>query len=229
MKTRIVLLAKRIREARLSAGLSQADIAKRIGKSKQLASAWEAGRAEMTATTLGDFARIASADANWLLHGVSHATGSPGSPVLPQGCALPMLSDAEAIKHARGKLELGSAANRIYCSFPAGPKAFAVAPADHAMAPRLPPGCVVVVDPDRPIAPGSVVAAVVKEADTPLDRPLLAIRHIHFRSASLGSAPYDLVPANPAWPNLSIRKAGHAILLGPISMICKREGHAAPR
>ncbi|MEQ1710152.1 MAG: helix-turn-helix domain-containing protein [Hyphomicrobium sp.] len=222
MKSKLLVFGKRLREARLRAGLSQVDVAKRIGKSKQLASAWELGRAEMTATTLGEFARIASTDANWLLFGTQSAKSSIDVPSLPQGCSLPFLTDTEAIKLARGKLELGSAPSRIYCSFPAGPRAFAILVADNAMTPRLGSGDVVVVDPDRPMPPGAIVAAVVKETDATLDRPILALRSIHYRSPVLGTAPYDLVPSAPAWPSLTIRKNGHAIMLGAVSTIVKR-------
>lgn len=224
MKSKLIVLGKRLREARLRVGLSQVDVAKRIGKSKQLASAWEAGRAEMTATTLGDFARITSTDANWLLFGTQGAKSSIDVPSLPQGCSLPFLSEAEAIKHARGKLQLGSAPGRIYSSFPAGPRAFALRVTDAGMAPRASPGDIVVVDPDRPIPPGSFVAAVVKEADVTLERPILVVRLIHNRSPALDAAPFDLVPSAPAWPRLTIKKNGHAILLGAILMIVRREG-----
>lgn len=102
--------------ARLRARLSQVDVAKRIGKSKQLASAWEAGRAEMTATTLGDFARIVSADANWLLLGMQNGSNGVALSTLPQGNAIPLLSEAETVKYARGKLELSAAPNQIYAA-----------------------------------------------------------------------------------------------------------------
>lgn len=101
MGSKLLELSKRTRDARLRAGLSQVSVANRIGKSKQLVSAWEAGRAEMIATTLGGFARIVPTDANWLLHGVQHAKGGIDAPLLPQRCALPLLSDPETIKHAR--------------------------------------------------------------------------------------------------------------------------------
>ncbi len=224
MKSKLLVLSKRLREARLRAGLSQVDVAKRIGKSKQLASAWEAARAEMTATTLGDFARITSTDANWLLFGTQSAKSNIEVPSLPQGCSLPLLSEAEAIKYARGKLELGSAPNRIYSSFPAGPRAFALIVSDAGMAPRTTPGDIVVVDPDRPMPPGSFVAAVVKEADVTLERPILVVRLIHKKSLALDAAPFDLVPSAPAWPTLTIRKSGHAVVLGPVSAVVIRWG-----
>lgn len=224
MKSKLLTLGKRLREARLRAGLSQVDIAKRIGKSKQLASAWEAGRAEMTATTLGDFARITSTDANWLLLGTQNGKTSIDVPSLPQGCSLPFLSHDEAIKVARGKLELGAAPNRIYCSFQAGPQAFALLVSDDAMAPSLTCDDVIVVDPDQPVRPGAIVAAVVKEAGVPLVRPILVVRHMHYRSPVPSATPFELVPSAPAWPIFTIRKGGHAVVLGPVAVVIMRVG-----
>ncbi len=109
----------------------------------------------MTATTLGDFARIASTDANWLLSGTQNAKSGIDVPSLPQEYSLPILTEAEAIKHARGKLEYDSASSRIYSSFPGGPRAFALLVADGAMAPRLAADDVFVVDPDQPMPPGA--------------------------------------------------------------------------
>lgn len=224
MKSKLVVLGKRIREARLRAKLSQVDVAKRIGKSKQLASAWEAGRAEMTATTLGDFARIVSADANWLLLGMQNGSNGAAPTTLPQGNAMPLLSEAETVKYARGKLELSAAPNQIYSSFQTGPCAFALTVTDMAMAPSFTPGDVVVIDPDTAITPGTIVAAVVKEVDVELEVPMLVLRHIHFRSPILGTPPFELVPASPAWPSLLIRRRGHAHLLGAVAMDFRRTG-----
>lgn len=222
MKSKLVVLGERVREARLRAKLSQVDVAKRIGKSKQLASAWEAGRAEMTATTLGDFARIVSADANWLLLGMQNGSNGVALSTLPQGNAIPPLSEAEAIKYARGKLELCAAPSQIYSCFPTGPRAFALSVTDMAMAPNLTPGDVVVIDPETAITPGAIVAAVVKEVDVEFEVPMLVVRHIHFRSPLLGTPPFELVPASSAWPSLMIRKRGHAHLLGAVAMDFRR-------
>lgn len=224
MKSKLIVLGKRLREARLRANFSQVDVARRIGKSKQLASAWESGRAEMTATTLGDFARIVSSDATWLLLGEQSGTNGGAPPTLPQGNALPLLSEPEAIKHARGKLEFDAAPTRIYSSFTTGPRAFALSVTDTAMAPKLATGDVVVIDPDRAISPGAIIAAVVREADTELDAPMLVVRQVHFRSPVLGAPPFDLVPLSPPWPTLTIRKRGHAVVLGSLSMIFRRIG-----
>lgn len=86
---------------------------------------------------------------------------------------------------------------------------------------------VVAIDPDQPMPPGAIVAAVVKASDVTLDRPFLAVRFVHYRLPVLNAAPFDLVPAAPAWASLTIRKNGHAILLGAVSMIVKREVDAA--
>lgn len=223
VRENLIALCKRLREARQRAGLSQVDVARRIGKSKQLVSAWGTGRSEMTATTLGNFARIVSADPGWLLHGVRYLKGGPDAASLPQGCVLPLLIESEALEHARGKLDLDAVPRRIYCSFASGSGAFALEIGDDAMAPKLSRGDLVVVEPERMAMPGAVVAAVIKGAAVALERPLFVVRHIHDRSPSLGAAPFDLAPSVAAWPTLANAKGGQVKLLGAVAMIFKRE------
>ncbi len=219
MTSKLITLGKRLREARLQAGLSQSDVARRIGKSKQLASAWEAGRAEMTSTTLGEFARIVSADTNWLLLGMQSGNCRSDTPRLPAGMPVPLLTASEAIKFARGKLQLSEVETSVYSCFPFSGDMFALAPPDMGMDGDLTPCDLVVVEHSRDVQPGAMAAVVVRQTETRLDRPLLVVRRVHYRSADLGAAPFDLVPSATGWPTLKVRTPAHAIILGPVSAV----------
>lgn len=221
MKSRLVEFGKRVREARLGAGLSQPELARRIGKSKQLVSAWENGRTEMMTMTLADLAASADADVNWLLRGGDNPNETGVKRPPPRGSVVPLLTATDAIKLARGKFSLEEAPTRIYTCVKAGARAFALDVGDNSMRPDLVAGDMVVCDPDHHVAPGGIVAAVVRQADSALPEPALVLRCVHFKSATIGEAPFDLVPLAPAWPVLSIRKRSHAVVLGPVITICR--------
>lgn len=83
MKSEVKELGKRVRWARSNLGLSQPELGRRVGKSKQLISAWESGRAEMSATMLARVASALSVDAGWLASGqdsslLRHGSSSQG-------------------------------------------------------------------------------------------------------------------------------------------------------
>lgn len=221
MKPNIIQLGARLRQARLQAGLSQAQLARRLGKSKQLASAWEAGRAEILVSTLADFAAAVDVDANWLLRGIQLRTGDGNVARPPQGSAVSLLTSEQAIWNASGKLDLASFANRVYTPFVSSSQAFALEASDASMSPELRRGDIVIVDPDQPVAPGALVAAVVKKADVALAEPTVVIRRVHFKSAAMAGAPLDLIPTAVGWPRLSIRKSHHVALLGTVAAVLR--------
>ncbi len=224
MKSSLITLGKRLREARLRVELSQVDIARRIGKSKQLVSAWEAGRAEILSTTLAEFVRTASADANWLLLGIQNRNSGASELSLPTGAPVPLLSADEARKLARGEFELASTERRIYSCFSHTRDAFALAITDDSMAPELLKGDVVVFEPGYAIAPGDVAAVMVRETDTRLDKPMLVVRRVYYRSVAIDAAPFELVPTAVGWPSVSVRKAAHAVMLGRVDAVFRRTG-----
>jgi len=51
MKPNLVAIGARLREARQLRGMSQPEMARLMGKSKQLVSAWEQGRSEILVST----------------------------------------------------------------------------------------------------------------------------------------------------------------------------------
>lgn len=62
-------MGMRLRAAREARYLSQSQLAARIYKSKQAVSAYECGRAELTATSLAAIATALNCNVNWIVRG----------------------------------------------------------------------------------------------------------------------------------------------------------------
>ena len=81
-----LVLTERLRVARLSAGLDQAQIARRIGVARQTVSNWERGLAEPSATYFVLWARATGQSLEWLAEGVhDKAPAGAGADVRHEG------------------------------------------------------------------------------------------------------------------------------------------------
>lgn len=79
-------VGERIAQAREAAGLSTAQLARRIGVRTQTLSAWETGRAEPRANRLVMIAGLLNVSPTWLLMGQGHApTDTPSELALVMG------------------------------------------------------------------------------------------------------------------------------------------------
>lgn len=67
------LIGLRLRQLRFRTNISQIEWARRVGKSKQAASAWETGRADLTATNLLKIAAVLRCDLQYFLTGKQFA------------------------------------------------------------------------------------------------------------------------------------------------------------
>lgn len=201
--------------------LTQADVARRIGKSKQIASAWEAGRVDIPATTLCKLAGIVGADLNWLLHGITPGGGLEVG--APRGAYIPKRDPQALIKRAAGDATEVGASGSIHSCFPVGPQAFALDVTDTAMSPDFATGDVIVVDPAVDIRPGSITAAIVRGVKNDRKR-VLVLRRVQYRSMQLDGVPYDLVSTNADWPSFTIDDTRRATLLGPVVAVFRRIG-----
>lgn len=215
----LVDFGARLRDARIARGISQAELGRLIGKSKQLVSAWENGAAEMTWTTLASCVKALNIDPNWLMFGVGSDRGSAHG--LPHGTMVPFLTRDEVIQVARGDLNASDASSRTYCYFTISGTSFALECPDTSMDSEdrhaIRRGELAFVDPSKKVEPGDkVVAYVTSENGTRLVEPVLSIREIRFLTSSIGHPPYDLVPRSPAWPTMSIKAEGDATILGVV-------------
>lgn len=221
MNPKLKAIGQRLRDARLKAELTQVEVARRIGKSKQIVSAWEAGRVEMPATTLGTLARIVSADVNWLLTGLK-TTGEPSDIGALRGAYIPKLETPAIIRRASGDPTAATVGQSIHSCFPLGHDAFAMDVKDAAMLPELAAGDVVVVDPALPMKPGALVAAVVRGGGASKRDRAVVVRRIRFRSMQLDGPPYDLVASNTDWPSFAVDDGRGATIVGPIVAVFRR-------
>ncbi len=218
-------IGSRVKEARTSRGLKQSDLAAKIKKSKQTVSSIERGDVEMTISVLRDVTDALRIDVQWILLGISSTSG--GDAVgpeaqrglalrpLPSGRAVPHLDRGQILSFVEGRFHLDQATKLVYTPFDVGAKAFSFDVVDASMAPEFLEGEVVTVDPDRPITPGVVVAAVVYKANgVALREPMLVLREFRAKSISPEQAPYDLVPASKNWPMISIEKEMDCVIFG---------------
>lgn len=228
-KPNLVAIGARLREARQLRGVTQPEIARLLGKSKQLVSAWEQGRSEILISTLATFSQILSVDTNWLLLGVKSEGSEPGLATLPRGTLVPLLAGDEVIEFALGKLQLANIANKAYTYFPTDPGSFGFEMPDASMDGVVSRGELVIVDPTRLIEPGDYVAAVVNANNgADLETPILVLREISFLSTRLGEPPFDLLPSGRGYPMINIQKPEHALILGVLTVSIRRSFPRTP-
>ncbi len=205
----------RIREARIKAGISQTELARRIGKSKQLVSSWESGRAEITLTTLLGVSEQLRVGLSWLLTG-STTSGINLRRLVP-GTPIPSLTASEVIALTEGKLDLASISKWVHPYTPCSEGSFQIENPDDAMSPKFNQGEGLIFDPHAAAKPNApVVCVVYADNGSELERPLLAFRHIRFRSTRLGEAPYELSPNNVGWPTITVTHESDAKLAGTL-------------
>lgn len=75
MPTKRRAIGRRLREARLEAGLSVAEVARRIERTRQAVHAWEKGDALPELVLFGELARMYRTSTDAVLYGASPATG----------------------------------------------------------------------------------------------------------------------------------------------------------
>src|SRR5262245_3029294 len=125
MRDNLKALGKRLRNARVAAGLTQTDVAKNLGVAKQLASHWELARSTISINDLVRFAQLTGQSTDYLLTGI-HQPGGNVRIVAPQGRAVPKLSVDQIIAHGRGRLALDDVEGRHLTALSVGNRAFAL-------------------------------------------------------------------------------------------------------
>lgn len=213
MKSSLKSIGARISTARQKRSLTQRELAKRVGKSKQLVSAWENGRAEILASCLVELGLTLSVDMNWLLHG---ANASAGVPALPQGTPVPLLEGHHVQKLASGRFKPDERIKRIAILSDVSERAFCFRATDDGMRPWILKGDLLIVDPAASIEPGTPTLVLVNSGADESKAPLILARDIHFRSSNLENYQIRLVSRNDAYPSLDVLGKVSAKLLGPI-------------
>jgi transcriptional regulator with XRE-family HTH domain len=215
----LLAIGKRIRFARNERGLTQEELAKLVGKSKQLTSAWEAGRAQITSTTLSRLGQVLAVDIRWILSG---GTAPHFLPAQPEGSTVPLLNAEQVILLAKEKIDLKKAEKQTFLNMRVSERAFAIEAPDGGLSPAIAKGDLIVVDPVLEIEPTSIVLAVIfAEKTLKLKRPVVMVREVRFTTVSAPKAPFHLVPTQTGFPSIDVRRDRDGILLGRLIWISK--------
>jgi transcriptional regulator with XRE-family HTH domain len=217
-------IGARIRSYRLQRDLTQHDLGKRVGKSKQLVSAWEAGRAEMMCSTLARVSQVLAVDPAWIL-GIAKGKNPETLPSRPEGSIVPLLDAAQTVLLANGKLEMVKTAKRVSVHTAVSDQAFALQALDNGLWPVIEKGDLIVVDRDAEIVPAGIVLAVIFfDQGDKLKIPVVTAREVRFSSMNAPRPPYQLVPTKLGYPVVAARHRKEAMLLGPVVGIFKKLG-----
>lgn len=189
-------MGRRLRQERKRIGLSQTEFVSRLGASKQLASHWENGRSEITSFDLARLHHL-GVDIAFVATGIPVA-GSGLKMRLPAG-VVAFCTTAQLIEIAAGKLDLADVeAKRVtYATCSARSLSFEIPPECRSMEPRLKPGMVVTIDPEKRPTAGDIVVVVVLQ----VGRELLIGRYRpgSGKAGNTMSQPYSLLFDNTAF------------------------------
>lgn len=165
-----VEIGKRLRSFRQNKNLTQVELATVAGRSKQLVSAWEAGRAEITIESVTRLARTVGLDPRWLLMGdrgmsdrltSDRASGKEEHRDALIGTRMPFRT-IEQIVRAGTAEALQQATDTVvttYHDYPAG--CFAMPCPDGSLHPTIRAADLLIIDPTALPRPGQWVAAAI--------------------------------------------------------------------
>lgn len=192
----------RVRELREQAGLTQQELADRLGLTNRAIGAWEAGRAKPRLDKLEQLASILGTSAYYLLNGEE-----PPSPdfTYPRG-ALPVVGRSGFVPMRRlGKTHTGSAVEEIedecMVEVPAHvaelhPNGFMLTVEGDCMDRAYPDGCVVLVDPDAQPWNGCAVVAETPPGKSVLRRYMRGTNTLMLSADSHSGDYEDMVFSN---------------------------------
>ncbi|MGE5510302.1 MAG: helix-turn-helix domain-containing protein [Bacteroidota bacterium] len=208
-------LAKRIRDARRDAKLTQAQLGARLGITKQTISNWEVGRGEPSVKQLRDIASYTGRDFDWFL-GIT-SPGASGPRVRMGGQFVPKFNLEQISELALGRLERNAVLDRHFTTARVSEEAFAFELFDEAMTGpdrRFAPGKTVVVDRQVLPQPGYCVLVYSMREDKSYFR-----RYRPHAGSKPGEPPYDLLADNPNWPVITVERRDRFIFLGTLCQI----------
>jgi transcriptional regulator with XRE-family HTH domain len=159
-------LAKRIREAREKAGLTQKQLADAFGYKPQTVSGWERGEENSTKPnapnpqTLAKIASITGVSLKWLLTGVEETVTGVTIPSTEQvaGRIVPSVQWAHVRLFVGGDRAMSEGYARSH--YPCGPNSFRTIAIDKANHPDIEPGDSLIIDPEQTPLPGDYCLVV---------------------------------------------------------------------
>lgn len=193
-------IGERIQKLRHANGWTQAELANLANCSKQLVSAWEAGRSEITISSVVLLAQRLGIDPRWLLLGAGHADASRAGPVPIRH--LPLLSTNDLIDRSL-KVEPQARPLQVISAVYAFPgTCFAMICDDEGVSKHFGRGDLLIVNPQsKPSADAYVVAVVLQDAGKDLEQPQIVVRRIQYTAGVVSPRePFWLVADSPGWP-----------------------------
>lgn len=155
-------LHARIRAARKAAGMTQAELARRVGIRSQGVNMWESGKNTPSRDNILAVARVTGAPVSWLLVGGTlpeqNADGT-FAPIEARGRFIPMISVHKALQVPPGT----GGSHQFPVHFPCGEQSFFIEIPNESNAPEHPKGTRWAIDPDVNPEPGDLVMAVANE------------------------------------------------------------------
>ena len=207
-----VARANRYAAARAIIGLSQRQLAKRLGVSPQAVSKWEGGIGEASRANARKLADLANITLEWLLTGreAQQETATNVQEFLQaRGRKVPEVGNTESgvAPMARNKPK-----KFVQTYFPCSAQSFALEVSGESMAPDFKEGDVVIIDPTIKPEPGDFVFVELNGGETCLFR---RFRPKSVRKGMLES--FTLVPCNQDWPNVTVTPEDRAVIRGVMS------------
>jgi transcriptional regulator with XRE-family HTH domain len=211
-------IGERIQLYRTVNGLTQYDFAKIADRSKQLVAAWEAGRAEITVSTVVILAIRLGICPRWLLRGDRELEQRNASaPAIVS--LVPFLTSQQIVELASRTAEDGPRSLQMVSTLHAFPDScVAMQCMDDAMVPSFARGDLLFLDTRVAPSPNSAVVAVVfRDGNNVLAEPKVVIRRLHgVGGLSHHRWPFRLVADAPGWSTIFIESEEVCKILGII-------------
>lgn len=184
-----------IKVAREKRGLSQTELARRLGVRSQTVNQWEHDKKQPSRDNVVLLAMITGSTLDWLLYG-------KGLKEQEENASLASIAAREryvalvSIDQAARLEEPDRPDQVILANFPCGPRALAFALPDDSCAPEHPEGAHWIIDPDEAPRPGDMVLAL--HGDAAEAAPVYG----EYRMESTATGVVAVVaPLNPRWPS----------------------------
>lgn len=163
--------AGRLAEARQRAGMTQSELARRLGVSPQSVQQWEQSGTTPRAHRIKDLALALGVTREWLLVGGSSAESV--REVAQQIREVPLVNYIQAGQWAEIAPEIPDA-RRVSCPIECSDSTFALEVVGESMSPEYLPGDIIFIDPEVVAQSGDDVVAVVDEYSEATFKRLIA-------------------------------------------------------
>jgi transcriptional regulator with XRE-family HTH domain len=192
-------LGDRIRVAREELGITQSELARRVGVRPQTVNQWESGAKSPSRESITEIVSATGKSATWLLYGTLEVEHN-GNPQSQFGRRVPRLTIMEAVQHNA----LSSIRETAFTNYPCGPRAFAFDLPNDSCSPEFQKGSLWIVDPDKSPSPGDYALALHAGG-----KPVFG----EYREEATAAGTVTIVvPCNPRWPASRSDQGGLEIL-----------------